>query len=76
MNLIEQWIALFFDRLPYTEEAAEARGKIERALQNTAPDAAPDDWKGSSRNIFQFSLLSEGENRHDLCYCKAGLRCG
>ena len=52
MNLIEQWIALFFDRLPYTEEAAEARGKIERALQNTAPDAAPDDWKGSSRNIF------------------------
>ena len=45
MNLIEQWIALFFDRLPYSEEAAEARGKIERALQNTAPDAAPDDWK-------------------------------
>ena len=43
MNLIEQWIALFFDRLPYSEEAAEARGKIERALQNKAPDAAPDE---------------------------------
>ena len=28
MNLIEQWIALFFDRLPYSEEATEARGKI------------------------------------------------
>ena len=43
MNLIEQWIALFFDRLPYSEEATEARGKIERALQNKAPDAAPDE---------------------------------
>ena len=43
MNLIEQWIALFFDRLPYSEEATEARGKIERALKNKAPDAAPDE---------------------------------
>ena len=41
--LIEQWIVLFFDRLPYSEETAEARGKIEQALQNTAPDAAPDE---------------------------------
>ena len=43
MNLIEQWIARFFDRLPYSEEAAEARAKIERALQNKASDAAPDE---------------------------------
>ena len=43
MNLIKQWIALFFDRLPYSEETAKARGQIEQALQNTAPDAAPDE---------------------------------
>ena len=43
MNRIEQWIAMFFDSLPYSEETAEARDKIEQALQNTAPDAAPDE---------------------------------
>ena len=43
MNRIKQWIAMFFDSLPYSEETAEARDIIEQALQNTASDAAPDE---------------------------------
>ena len=40
---IRQWVALFFDGLPYSEEAAQARMKIESALEEKAPDAAPEE---------------------------------
>ena len=40
---IKQWVSLFFDGLPYSEEAAQARVRIESALEEKAPDAAPDE---------------------------------
>ena len=40
---IERWVALFFDELPYSEQAAQARDKIEKALADAASDAAPDE---------------------------------
>lgn len=43
MDRIGQWLALFFDGLPYSEAAAEARDRIGRALRDAAPDAAPDE---------------------------------
>ena len=63
MNLIEQWIALFFDRLPYSEEAAEARGKIERALKNKAPDAAPDNSPKSMAVMKNWRLSADIRRR-------------
>lgn len=39
---IKQWVSLFFDGLPYSEEAAQARVRIESALEEKAPDAAPE----------------------------------
>lgn len=40
---IKQWVSLFFDGLPYSEDAAQARVKIESALEEKAPDAAPEE---------------------------------
>ena len=40
---IKQWVSLFFDGLPYSEEAAQARARIESALEEKAPDAAPEE---------------------------------
>ena len=42
---IRRYVGLFFDELPYSDEAAEARVKIEQALEATASDAAPDELK-------------------------------
>ena len=42
-NRIHKFIELFFDGLPYSDEAAEARVKIEKALDEAAPNAAPDE---------------------------------
>ena len=39
---IRKFIGLFFDELPFSEEAAAARNKIEKALVDTAPDATPE----------------------------------
>ena len=38
MDRIGQWLALFFDGLPYSEAAAAARDRIGRALRDAAPD--------------------------------------
>lgn len=40
---IKQWVALFFDDLPYSEETARARERIEAALNEQAADAQPDE---------------------------------
>ena len=40
---IRKFIELFFDGLPYSDETAEAREKIENALEEKAPNAAPDE---------------------------------
>ena len=40
---IRKFIGLFFDELPYSAETAEACEKIGRALEEAAPDAAPDE---------------------------------
>lgn len=40
---IQQWISMFFDNLPYSDEAADARIKIAKKLEEQAPDASPDE---------------------------------
>ena len=40
---IRKYIGLFFDELPYSAETAEACEKIGRALEEAAPNAAPDE---------------------------------
>ena len=40
---IRKFVGLFFDELPFSEETAEARGKIEKVLEETASGAAPDE---------------------------------
>ena len=40
---IRKYIGLFFDELPYSTETAEACEKIGKALEEAAPDAAPDE---------------------------------
>ena len=40
---IRQWMSLFFDDLPYSEETARARARIEAALNEQAADAQPDE---------------------------------
>ncbi len=40
---IKQWMSLFFDGLPYSEDAAKARKRIEAALCEQAADAQPDE---------------------------------
>ena len=40
---IRKYIGLFFDELPFSDEAARARERIEKALEEAAPDALPDE---------------------------------
>ena len=63
---IKKWVDLFFDELPYSEEAAQARVKIEKALEETAPDAAPDELAaryGSYEKLSALAGCSEEEAR-------------
>ena len=40
---IKQWIGFFFDGLPYSEEAVNAREKIEEAMLERVADASPEE---------------------------------
>ena len=40
---IKQWVALFFDGLPYSEDTVKARDAIETALENQAADASSEE---------------------------------
>lgn len=39
---IQLWVSLFFDNLPYSDQAAKARGEVEKKLIETCPDANPE----------------------------------
>ena len=40
---IRKFVGFFFDELPFSETTEEARGKIEKALEETASNALPDE---------------------------------
>ena len=63
---IRKFIELFFDGLPYSEETAEARVKIENALEEKAPHAAPDELAaeyGSYEKLAALAGYSAEESR-------------
>ena len=63
---IRKFIGLFFDELPYSEEAEAARAKIEQTLEEAAPDAAPDELAaayGSYEKLAALAGYSAEESR-------------
>ena len=55
---IRKFIGLFFDELPFSDEAAEARGKIAAALSEQAADAAPDELAASYGSYEKLAALA------------------
>jgi hypothetical protein len=61
---IRKYIGLFFDELPFSEGTAEARRKIEKALEETAPNALPDELAaqyGSYEKLAALAGYTEAE---------------
>ena len=61
---IKRYIGLFFDELPFSDEADQAREKIEKALVETAPNALPDELAaqyGSYEKLAALAGYTEAE---------------
>ena len=61
---IRKYIGLFFDELPFSDDAAQAREKIGKALEETAPDALPDELAaryGSYEKLAALAGYTEAE---------------
>ena len=61
---IRKYIGLFFDELPFSDEAAQAREKIGKALEEAAPDALPDELAaqyGSYEKLAALAGYTEAE---------------
>ena len=61
--------------LHWQEDVNDNRQEILDRLK-TFPYDRNEYWVITGSAMVIYGILSEGENRHDLCYCKAGLRCG
>ena len=55
---IRKFIGLFFDELPFSEGTADARRKIEKALEEAAPNAAPDELAASFGSYEKLGALA------------------
>ena len=61
---IRKYIGFFFDELPFSDEAAQAREEIEKALEETAPNALPDELAaqyGSYEKLAALAGYTEAE---------------
>ena len=62
---IRKFIGLFFDELPFSEEAEAARTRIEKTLEETAPDAAPDELAAAYGNYEKLGFRPVSENAEE-----------
>ena len=74
---IRKFIGFFFDELPYSQQTAQAREKIETALAKAASDAEPEELAaayGSYEKLGALAGYSAAEAR--AWRCKEALRDG